>query len=84
MHVILGGGSGGVSFWGKAGYHDQGSDRGFTTFGGKNESISDATGIEFFADSGSGNLSLVNLTFYGYRLRQNTSGGHSTNSYGSD
>ena len=84
MHVILGGGSGGVSFWGKAGYHDQGSDRGFTTFGGKNESISDATGIEFFADSGSGNLSLVNLTFYGYRLRQNTSGGHSTNAYGSD
>ena len=50
----------------------------------KNESISDATGIEFFADSGSGNLSLVNLTFYGYRLRQNTSGGHSTNAYGSD
>ena len=40
--------------------------------------------IEFFADSGSGNLSLVNLTFYGYRLRQNTSGGHSTNAYGSD
>ena len=83
MHVILGGGAGGISFWGKTGYHDQGSDRGFTTFGGKNESINDATGIEFFVDDG-GNLSLYNLTIYGHRLRMNTTGGHSTNAYGSD
>ena len=83
MWVVFGGGAGGLSFWGKTGYHDQGSDRGFTTFGGKNESISSADGIEFFVDDG-GNMSLYNLTIYGHRLRMNTTGGHHVNSYGSD
>jgi len=58
---------------GTAAYHDQGSDRGYQHFGWKNNSALALTG--FRLENGAGNnMSAINFSVYGYRLRQNATG----------
>tara|TARA_R110002153_G_scaffold129095_1_gene277730 strand:+ start:545 stop:1180 length:636 start_codon:yes stop_codon:yes gene_type:complete len=58
---------------GTAAYHDQGADRGYQHFGWKNNSALVLTG--FRLENGAGNnMSAVNFSVYGYRLRQNATG----------
>tara|TARA_R100001460_G_scaffold16121_1_gene35422 strand:+ start:3086 stop:3757 length:672 start_codon:yes stop_codon:yes gene_type:complete len=58
---------------GMAGYHDQSGDRGFQHFGYKNNSALELTGFRLENSSGN-NMSAVNFSVYGYRLRQNATG----------
>ena len=55
---------------GMAGYHDQSGDRGVQHFGFKNNSALELTGFRLENNHGN-NMSLVNFSVYGYRLRQN-------------
>ena len=58
---------------GMSGYHDQSSDRGYFHFGFKNNSALELTGFRLENDNGN-NMSAINFSVYGYRLRQNASG----------
>ena len=57
---------------GMAGYHDQSSDRGVQYFGYKNDQGTAKTGFRLFNNQ-SNNMSAVNFSVYGYRIRQNAS-----------
>tara|TARA_B100000965_G_scaffold176025_1_gene146850 strand:- start:16752 stop:17387 length:636 start_codon:yes stop_codon:yes gene_type:complete len=63
----------GYQLLGTASFHDQSSDRGYQLFGWKNNSALELTG--FRLENGAGNnMSAVNFSVYGYRLRQNATG----------
>jgi len=55
---------------GNTAMHDQSGDRGFYIFNFKNSSSSTVTGFKV-QSSESGNMSAINLSVYGYRIRQN-------------
>ena len=59
-----------VQILGMSGYHDQSSDRGVCVFGYKSNQSALRTGFRISANV-SGNLSLVNFSVYGVRIRQN-------------
>jgi len=59
-----------VQILGMSGYHDQQSDRGVCVFGYKSNQSALRTGFRISANV-SGNLSLVNFSVYGIRIRQN-------------
>ena len=63
----------GYQILGMAGYHDQSSDRGYQHFGFKNNSALELTGFRLENNHGN-NMSQVNFSVYGYRLRQNATG----------
>ena len=59
-----------VQLIGMSGYHDQESDRGIGVFGYKSNQSTARTGFKITANV-SGNLSAVNFSVYGIRIRQN-------------
>ena len=61
----------GTTISGNTAIHDQGGDRGFYIFNAKNSSSTVPTGFKI-NHSESGNMSLSNLSVYGYRIRQNS------------
>lgn len=61
-----------VQILGMSGYHDQSSDRGVGVFGYKSNQSTARTGFKITANV-AGNLSLVNFSVYGIRIRQNAS-----------
>ena len=58
---------------GMGAYHDQSGDRGVQYFGYKNNSALELTGFRLENNQGN-NMSMVNISVYGYRFRQNASG----------
>ena len=59
-----------VQILGMSGYHDQSSDRGLSVFGYKSNQSAARTGFKISANV-AGNLSAVNFSVYGIRIRQN-------------
>lgn len=61
-----------VQILGMSGYHDQSSDRGVCVYGYKSNQSTARTGFKISANV-AGNLSAVNFSVYGIRIRQNAS-----------
>lgn len=68
MHVYMQAGA--TQIIGMAGYHDQSSDRGIYHFGFKNDQGTAKTGFRLFNNQ-SNNMSTINWSVYGIRIRQN-------------
>jgi len=68
MHIYMQ--SAATQILGMSGYHDQNSDRGFAAFGFKSNQSTAKTGFKITANV-AGNLSVVNFSVYGIRIRQN-------------
>ena len=68
MHIYMQAAA--VQILGMSGYHDQSSDRGVSVFGYKSNQSTARTGFKISANV-AGNLSLVNFSVYGIRIRQN-------------